>query len=165
MPKDIRRNEGCDDIFVNQNYIWIYEVKLFTCYFYLNELTQENVVISWTLWWWAEEQIGSEGAQRSMWWSADRSQRLMPLKLLITLCIRHHALKALHIVWKVTASLDKIPSGAVYTDAPEGTFGLLVKGQAREFWRKRALKHQNIFVLKSIQSSHIVLCLVILFFS
>lgn len=46
LPKDIRRNEGCDDIFVNQNYIWIYEVKLFTCYFYLNELTQENVGVS-----------------------------------------------------------------------------------------------------------------------
>lgn len=27
LPKDIRRNERCDNIFVNQNYIWIYEVN------------------------------------------------------------------------------------------------------------------------------------------
>lgn len=90
------------------------------------------------LWWWAEGQIGSEGAQWSMWWRANRSRRLMDLKQLITLCIRHHALKTLHIMWKVTASLDKIPSGAVYIDSPKGTFELLVKGQASEFWRKRA---------------------------
>lgn len=31
-------------------------------------------------------------------------------------------------------------SGAVPTDSPKGTLELLVKGQASEFWRKRALK-------------------------
>lgn len=27
LPKDIRRNERCDNSYVNQNYIWIYEVN------------------------------------------------------------------------------------------------------------------------------------------
>lgn len=111
-----------------------------------------------SLWWWATGQRGSGGAVLSMLVKSQQVPKANGSKQLMTLCIQHMLRRPCTLCERWLHRWMKFQVYTAYTDSPKGTFELLVKGQASEFWRKRALKTSEYFCSEecTVQSDCIV---------